>query len=543
MAPKANRSEAGPRQLDAVVVGAGFSGLYMLWKLRDAMGLDVQVYEAGDGVGGTWFWNRYPGARCDSESFYYCYSFSEELAQEWEWSGKYPEQPEIERYLNHVADRFDLRRNIQLGTRVTRAHFDDAENLWEVETEHGEHVRCRYFITAVGCLSATNLPDIPGRDRFEGQLVHTSRWPREGVDLTGKRVGLIGTGSTGIQATPVMAAEAAHLTVFQRTPNFSVPARHAPFEPEDQREIKRNYAAIFERTRQSWSGFPYSPIKRETLSVPAEERQRILEELWQEGGFKFLWGGFHDLLHNPEANEIASEFIREKIRGIVRDPETAERLCPKDHPYGSKRPPIDTDYFETFNRDNVTLVDLRSTPIREITPSGLRTSEAEYELDVLVFATGFDAMTGSLLQIDIVGSGGRRLADAWAEGPRTYLGLQIAGFPNLFTITGPGSPSVLINMPVAIEQHVDWIADLIEHMRGKGLVRAEATEAAQAAWSEHVAELARHSLMGAANSWYVGANIPGKPRVVMPYTGGQILYKERCAEVVEAGYEGFELSA
>ena len=542
-AEQVNRKEGEIRQLDAVVIGAGFSGLYALYKLRDEMGMDVQVYETADGVGGAWFWNRYPGSRCDSESYYYCFSFSEELAQEWEWSGKYPEQPEIERYLNHVADRFDLRRNIQLSTRVTSACFDDAENRWEVRTEQGECVTARYLISAVGCLSAANLPDIPGRDSFQGESYHTAAWPREGVDVKGKRVGIIGTGSTGIQATPRIAAEADHLTVFQRTPNFTVPARHTLFLPEDQAEIKKNYSAIFERTRQSPAGFPYFPIERETMSVSAEERQEILEELWEEGGFKFLWGGFSDLLRDPTANEIASEFIRSKIRESVKDPETAELLCPTDHPYGSKRPPIDSDYYVSFNRDNVSLVDIRSAPIEEITPTGLRTKDAEYELDVLVFATGFDAMTGALLRIDIQGAGGLRLADAWSDGPRTYLGLQVAGFPNLFTITGPGSPSVLVNMPVAIEHHVNWITDCIERMRERGETRIEATEAAQDAWVEHVAEVAEESLMNQANSWYVGSNIPGKPRVVMPYTGGQPMYRERCEAVVNAGYEGFEFRA
>jgi len=542
-AQRNDREEAELRQLDAVVIGAGFSGLYALYKLRDEMGMDVQVYETADGVGGAWFWNRYPGSRCDSESYYYCFSFSEELAQEWEWSGKYPEQPEIERYLNHVADRFDLRRNIQLSTRVASARFDDAENRWEVRTEQGECVTARYLISAVGCLSAANFPDIPGRDSFRGESHHTATWPRGGVDVKGKRVGIIGTGSSGIQAAPRIAAEADHLTVFQRTPNFTVPARHTLFLPEDQAEIKKNYSAIFERTRQSPAGFPYFPIERKTMDVSAEERQEILEELWEEGGFKFLWGGFSDLMIDPTANAIVSEFVRSKIRESVKDPETAELLCPTDHPYGSKRPPIDSDYYVTFNRDNVSLVDIRSAPIEAITPAGLRTKDAEYELDVIVFATGFDAMTGSLLKIDIRGAGGRKLADAWAEGPRTYLGLQVAGFPNLFTITGPGSPSVLVNMPVSIEHHVNWITDCIERMRERGETRIEATEDAQDAWVEHVAEVATATLIGQADSWYVGANIPGKARVVMPYTGGQPMYRERVTAVVDADYEGFEFRA
>ncbi|MEE2679950.1 MAG: NAD(P)/FAD-dependent oxidoreductase [Myxococcota bacterium] len=538
-----SEGRAAPRQLDVVVIGAGFSGLYALYKFRDVLGLTVQVFETGAGVGGTWYWNRYPGARCDSESFYYCFSFDTGLAQEWEWTGRYPEQPEIERYLNHVADRFDLRRDIQLSTRVTAARFDEAANRWEVRTEHGECVSARYLVSAVGCLSAANLPDIPGRERFQGELCHTARWPEAGIDFAGKRVGLIGTGSTGIQATPVIAAAARELTVFQRTPNFSVPARHKAFAPADQARIKRDYPEIFRRTRESPAGFPYFPIERSTHDVSAEEREQILEGLWKEGGFKFLWGGFNDLLLDPEANEIAAEFVRSKIRETVKDPETAEVLCPKCHPYGSKRPPIDTDYYETFNRENVRLVDIKRTPIQEITETGLRTTAGDFELDVLVFATGFDAMTGSLLRIDIEGAGGLRLADAWAEGPRTFLGIQVAGFPNLFTITGPGSPSVLVNMPVAIEHHVDWIADCIVHMQETGKTRVEASESAQDAWVAHVAEVAELSLVGRADSWYVGANIPGKARVVAPYAGGQPLYRERCEAVVSSGYEGLEFQS
>jgi cation diffusion facilitator CzcD-associated flavoprotein CzcO len=527
--------------LDVVVVGAGFAGLYALHKFRDDLNMRVRVYETGDGVGGTWYWNRYPGARCDSESYYYCYSFSPELAQEWEWSGRYPEQPEIERYLNHVADRFDLRRDIQLSTRVTAATFDDANNRWEVRTDDDETVTARYLVTAVGCLSAPNIPDIPGLDDFEGDVYFTAMWPREPVDFTGKRVALIGTGSSGIQATPPIAAQAEHLTVFQRTPNFSLPARHQAFHPEHQEQIKGNYDEIFSLTRQSFAGFPFMPIDRKTMSVTHEERQEILDGLWEEGGFKFLWGGFNDLLHDPEANDIASEYIRNKIRETVNDPKTAELLCPKGYPYGAKRPPIDTDYYETFNRDNVSLVDITESPIEAITPTGLRTTDAEFEFDALVFATGFDAMTGSLLRMNIHGAHGVPLSDAWADGPRTMLGLAVAGFPNMFTITGPGSPSVLLNMPVAIEHHVDWIADCFEYMRDHDIARIEATEEAQEAWVEHVAEVGQFSLFGRANSWYVGANIPGKPRVIMPYTGGQPMYRDRCAAVSDAGYEGFTL--
>jgi cation diffusion facilitator CzcD-associated flavoprotein CzcO len=525
---------------DAVVIGAGFAGIYALHKLRDDLHLRVRVYEAGDGVGGTWYWNRYPGARCDSESYYYCYSFSPELAEEWEWSGRYPEQPEIERYLNHVADRFDLRRDIQLSTRVTGATFDGSTNGWEVRTDDDRTVTTRFVVTAVGCLSTPLVPDIPGGDDFGGDVYYTATWPREGVDFTGKRVALVGTGSSGIQATPPIAAQAEHLIVFQRTPNFSLPARHGEFLAEDQLRIKEHYDEIFTATRTSFAGFPFALIDRTAMSVSAEEREAILEGLWEEGGFKFLWGSFSDLLIDPEANEIASEFIRNKIRATVKEPRTAELLCPNGYPYGAKRPPIDTEYYETFNRDNVTLVDISEHPIEMITPTGLRTTEAEYALDAIVFATGFDAMTGSLLRMDIRGRDGLRLADAWEDGPRTMLGLQVAGFPNLFTVTGPGSPSVLMNMPVAIEYHVDWIADCIEHVREHGWSRVEATAEAQDAWVEHVAEVGQASLFAKANSWYVGANVPGKPRVVMPYAGGQPGYRMRCDAIAHSGYEGFE---
>ena len=524
---------------DAVIVGAGFAGLYALHKLRNELGMRVRAFEAGDGVGGTWYWNRYPGARCDSESFYYCYSFSDDLAQEWEWSGRYPEQPEIERYLNHVADRFALRRDIQVSTRVTSARYDDGTNRWEVRTDAGDIVTARYLVSAVGCLSTPLVPEIAGLDTFAGEVYFTARWPKDRVDFTGKRVGLIGTGSSGIQATPVIAEQARHLTVFQRTANFSIPARHHAFLAEDQADIKANYDEIFALARNSAGGFPFAAIERETMSVPADERTEILEELWALGGFRFLWGGFCDLLRDPAANEIASDFVRAKIRETVNDPTTAEMLCPKGYPYGAKRPPIDTDYFETFNRDNVNLVDISRSPIEMATPTGLRTAAGEHELDVIVFATGFDAMTGSLLRMNITGSRDRSLADAWADGPRTLLGLQVAGFPNLFTITGPGSPSVLTNVPVAIEHHVEWIAECLRFMHEHGFTRVEATESAQDAWVEHVAEVAEGSLYAQANSWYIGANVPGKPRVITPYAGGQQLYRERAEAAAASGYAGF----
>jgi cation diffusion facilitator CzcD-associated flavoprotein CzcO len=534
-----NQSEV----LDAVVIGAGFSGLYALYRLRDVEGLNVKVFETGDGVGGTWYWNRYPGARCDSESYYYSFSFSPELDQEWVWSHKYPEHNEIRSYLNHVADRFDLRRDIQLETKVESAVYDEDEGLWTISTDSGEQVKTRFFVSAVGCLSAANVPDISGRDSFQGESYHTGQWPQGGVDFTGKRVALIGTGSTGIQATPVIAAEADHLTIFQRTPNFSVPAKNAPVTEEYAAEIKENYPALRKATKESRAGFPFTQNDRTTFSVSAEEREEIFEQLWEEGGFKFMWGSFNDLMLDRKANDTAAGFIRKKIHEIVKDPETAEKLCPYDYPYGAKRPPIDTDYFVTFNRDNVDLVDIKAAPITEIVENGIRTEEGFYEVDTIVFATGFDAMTGSLLKMDIRGVGDISLKDKWKEGPKTYLGLQVAGFPNMFTITGPGSPSVLTNMPVAIEYHVDWIADCIAHMDKQGIARIEASEEAESEWVEHVNEIAKMTLFYQAKSWYLGNNIPGKPEVFMPYVGGNNLYKEAVDASINAGYKGFKLSA
>ena len=530
-------------EFDAVIVGAGFSGLYMLHRLRDELGLSVRVYEAGDGVGGTWYWNRYPGARCDVESVYYSYSFSPELEQEWEWSRRYPGQPEVLRYLNHVADRFDLRRSIRFETRVTAASFDDARNEWTVRTVDGARVTARFLVSAVGCLSTPNVPDFPGRDTFAGDTYHTGQWPHEGVDFTGKRVGIIGTGSTGIQAIPVIAEQADHLTVFQRTPNFTIPAGDAPMDPAEAAGIKADYARIREKNRKSVAGLPYDAAEKSALEATPEEQREVYEKGWQMGGFYLLFSSFSDIATDKAANDTAARFIHAKIRDIVTDPETAERLCPRDHPYGTKRPPIDTDYYATYNRDNVTLIDVNAEPIEEITPDGVRAGGTVHELDALVYATGFDAMTGALLGIDIRGSGGVPLREKWDDGPRAYLGLQMAGFPNLFTITGPCSPSVLSNMVVSIEQHVDWIADCIAHLRARGLTRIEATAAAEEAWVDHANEAADTTLYPLANSWYVGANIPGKKRVFMPYAGGVGPYREICDQVAAEDYRGFILSS
>ena len=539
--PERQSAQAGA--FDALVIGAGFSGLYQLLCLRDRLGLSVRVLEAADGVGGTWYWNRYPGARCDSESHSYCYSFSAELMREWEWSERYPGPPEILRYLNHVAERFDLKRDIRFNTRVRSAHYDEQANLWRVSTDAGEALTAQFLITAVGCLSSANIPNIPGLDTFAGRWYHTGQWPHEGVDFSGKRVGLIGTGSTGIQAAPVIAETAAHLSVFQRTANYSVPARNAPLTPEFKRYIKENTAEIRRVMHSTLNGHPWPISDRLALETSPGERQALYEKAWETGGLRFR-ATFRDLVTDKAANDTAAAFLRAKIREIVKDPATAAKLSDIDHPYAAKRPPIDTDYFETFNRENVALVDLRSEPIERITPRGIRTRNDEYPLDIIVFATGFDGMTGSLLRMDIRGRDGLSLANEWAAGPRNYLGLQVAGFPNLFMVTGPGSPSVLCNMPVAIEQHVEWITDCIAHMRTNGLKRIEPRDEAVDSWVAQVNTAANATLLPQAkHSWYLGANVPGKPRVFMPYAGGMAHYRKICADVAARDYEGFTLSA
>jgi len=541
----ASRAEAaaGLQHLDALIIGAGFSGMYQLLRLRDHLRLKALVVEAGDGVGGTWYWNRYPGARCDSESHSYSYYFDDDLVREWEWSERYPAQPEILRYLNHVADRYRLRPDIRLNTRVTAARYDASSNRWLVDTDAGERFSVQFLITAVGCLSAANIPDIPGLSDFAGRWYHTGEWPHEGVDFTGKRVGLIGTGSTGIQAAPVIAESAAHLTVFQRTANYSMPAHNAPLSEEFKQYVREHVDEIRKVMHATTNGHPFTIAERSALDTPAEQRDALYEAAWQKGGLQFR-GTFKDLLTDQAANDTAAEFIKAKIRQIVKDPVKAAVLSDIDHPFAAKRPPIDTDYFETFNRDNVALVDLRASPIVEITPQGIRTRDAQHPLDIIVFATGFDALTGALLKIEIEGRDGITLRQAWRAGPRNYLGLQVPGFPNLFTITGPGSPSVLCNLPVAIEQHVDWITDCIAHMRDRQLARVEPADEAADRWQQQVQAAADATLLPkVSHSWYLGANVPGKPRVFMPYAGGMARYREICDEVAGQAYKGFRFSA
>jgi cation diffusion facilitator CzcD-associated flavoprotein CzcO len=537
-----NSGHGQTTELDALVIGAGFAGLYQLLCLRDRLGLSVQAVEAGAGVGGTWYWNRYPGARCDSESHVYWYTFSPELMREWEWSERYPGQAEILRYLNFVADRFDLKRSIRFNTRVVAASYDEEANRWRVRTESDDTYVAKFLITAVGCLSTANVPKFPGLEDFAGDWYHTGQWPHEGVDFTGKRVGMIGTGSTGIQAAPVIAAQAKHLTVFQRTANYSVPARNVPLTAEFRQYIKEHAPDIRAVTHETLNGMAFRIEDRLAVDTPAEERETIYEAAWERGGLQFR-AAFQDMLVDKRANDTAADFIKRKIRSIVKDPETAEVLSDIDHPYAAKRPPIDTDYFETYNRPNVTLVDLRKAPIDHISRAGICTTAAEYPVDIIVFATGFDAMTGPMLRMNIRGRGGVTLKAAWEAGPLTYLGLQVAGFPNLFTITGPGSPSVLCNMPVAIEQHADWITDCIRHLSDNGLERIEARSDAMDKWVAEVNEVANKTVFPMAkHSWYLGANIPGKPRVFMPYAGGMVRYRQICADVAARGYEGFTLS-
>jgi cyclohexanone monooxygenase len=534
-----NKEQAGG--YDAVIVGAGFAGLYSLYRLR-AAGFSVRLFEAGDGVGGTWYWNRYPGARCDVESMEYSYSFSAELEAEWEWSERFATQPEILRYLNHVADRFALRPDIQLGTRVTAAHYDEAAEQWEVTLGDGTAVRSRYLVMAVGCLSTARTPDIPGLSSFEGATYHTGHWPTEGVDFSGQRVGVIGTGSSGVQVIPLVAQEAAELTVFQRTANFTLPARNAPLEAEKIDYFRAHRAELRARERTSRNGTLRKNYDESAVAAPASVREERFAHWWGVGGSDII-GTFNDLTVNQQANDLLADFIRGKVREIVRDPLAAATLTSQDYPVGAKRVCLGTDYYETFNSDTVRLVNLRETPLESITPSGIRTSEREYELDAIVFATGFDAMTGSILAVDIHGRGGRSLREDWAAGPHTYLGLACNGYPNLFLITGPGSPSVLSNVVVSIEQHVEWVADHLEYLRKKDLVTSEADFDAQEEWVALVNELASRTLMPKAASWYMGANVPGKPRVFMPFIGGVGRYREICDAVAADEYRGFLLSS
>ncbi len=534
----ADRGFEGRGDFDVVIVGAGFAGLYLLHRLR-GMGSTARVLEAADGVGGTWYWNRYPGARCDVESVQYSLQFDEELQQDWNWTERYATQPEILRYANHVADRFDLRRDIQFETRVTTAAFDEAAGQWMLQTDQGARITAAFCIMATGCLSVPNHPPIDGLENFEGPIYHTAVWPHEEVDFTGQRVAVIGTGSSAIQSIPVIAQQAAHLTIFQRTPNYAVPAQNRPLDPETIRAVKADYPALRARASQTPPAIDADWNKLSALEANPEERQREFESRWQAGGLPFM-GSYSDLIFNREANDAAADFVRGKIRQIVRDPAVADLLCPHNT-IGAKRLCVDIGYYETYNRDNVALVDLKKTPIEAVNDKGVQTGDEFFEVDAIVLATGFDAMTGALLQVDIRGRDDASLREAWAQGPQSYLGLAVAGFPNLFTVTGPASPSVFTNMLPSIELHVEWITDCIQALRDKGLDRIEARPEAQADWMAHHREVAGKTLRSKTASWYTGANIDGKPQTFMPYIGGHPAYTRKCEEVAARDYEGFKL--
>ncbi len=530
-------------EVDVVIVGAGFAGLYALHLLR-GRGLKTRMFDAASDVGGTWFWNRYPGARCDVESLDYSYSFSNEIQQEWEWSERYATQAEILKYINFVADRLDLRRDITFNTRVKSATFNEEQSRWHIETSTGEHVNARFCIMATGNLSLPRVPEFPGLEDFKGAWYHTGLWPHEGVDFSGKRVGLIGTGSSGIQITPILGEQARQLYVFQRTANYALPAGNRPHTPEQIEACKKNYPELRDYARKTPVGVASFVFPEKSA---LEEEEAVLREKcefhWNDGGANIsLLSAYTDIMTNKDANERLGSFVREKIRDIVKDPETAALLTPDDHYIGTKRLPLESGYFETFNRSNVKLVNVRTDPITTLTATGLATESNHYELDAIVFATGFDAMTGALQDIDIRGVDRLPLKDKWKDGPKTFLGLMTSGFPNLFIVTGPGSPSVKTNMVNHIEQHVEWIDQCIGYMESKGLKRIDPEGKQEEAWVEHVNQVADSTLFPLANSWYTGANIPGKPRVFMPYVGGLHLYRDKCDQIAEQGYEGFSLA-
>ncbi len=531
-------SQATGVDVDVVVVGAGFAGLYLLQQLR-AHGFSSRVLEAGHGLGGTWFWNRYPGARCDIQSLDYSYTWDPELDSEWTWSEKYAAQPEILRYLEHVAKKHDLYSGIEFSTRVESAAWNEANNSWNIKTSTGETIAARHYVMATGCLSKPKELDIDGVENFRGNVYFTSRWPHEGVDFTGKRVAVIGTGSSAIQSIPIIAQQATQLTVFQRTPNFSIPAYNGSIPTDKIEALTRDRAQYRQEAKLSGAGVPMAASETSALMVSDEERNAVYEAAWQRSGIIEVLGTFSDHLANPVANEYLCEFVRNKIRGVVHDPKTAEILCPRSYPIGTKRLCVDTGYYETYNRPNVRLVDLHAQPIATITETGVSITGETVEVDAIVFATGFDAMTGAMVSVDIEGRNGKTLKEAWAHGPTTYLGLMAAHFPNLFMVTGPGSPSVLSNMVVSIEQHVEWITRCLATLRTANQLTIEPTETAVAGWVQHVNDFADITLMPQANSWYMGANVPGKPRVFLPYVGGVGRYRLLCDEVVSRDYLGF----
>ena len=528
----------------ALIIGAGFSGLYQLYCLRDQLNLDAKIIEAADGVGGTWYWNRYPGARCDSESHTYCYYFNDKILKEWKWSERYPAQEEIQNYLNYCADKLSLKKDIYFSERICSCSWDEHKEIWILASESGKIYSSKFLITAVGCLSSTNKPKIPQLSAFEGEIYYTGEWPHKNIEFRNKSVAVIGTGSSGIQAIPVIAEEAKRLFVLQRTPNFSVPARNHKLEESFHSEFISKIEMWREKMFDSRHGHPWKAPARKLCETDERERSEILENNWEKGGLSFR-ESFDDIILDENSNEIISEFIRKKICEIVEDPETGKSLCPVDHPFGTKRPPIDTNYFETFNRNNVELINLKNSPIKSCDKNGIILEDGKkISVDILVFATGFDAMTGSLQKLGLIGKNGIRLEDFWRSGPQTYLGLAIPNFPNLLTITGPGSPSVLTNMPRSIEQHVDWITQLLRYLMSSNMTKVEAKVIDAKNWTEYVTEIANKTLMPkAGHSWYLGANIPGKPRVFMPYANGLNNYRDECEAVAADGYTGFKISS
>ena len=529
---------------EVVIIGAGLSGMYQLYRLRQ-LGFKVRAYEAGSDVGGTWYWNRYPGARFDSESWTYGFSFSDDLLREWQWSEHFSAQPETLRYCNFVADKFDLRRDITFNARVKSAAYDEAANEWEFVFEDGRRARSRFMITAIGPLSAPTMPVIPGVDDFKGEAYHTGLWPHQPVSFAGKRVAVIGTGATGVQTITEVAKTVGHLTVFQRTPNWCAPLRNSPIDAVTQAQIKASYPEIFAKCRDSFGCFIHDADPRRALEVSAEVREAFYEKLYNEPGFGIWMGNFRDVLTDKAANDTLTEFITRKIRSRVKDQTLADKLIPANHGFGTRRVPLESGYYEVYNQPNVRLVDLRETPIERITPRGIRTGDTDYEFDMIIFATGFDAITGSFDRIDIRGRSGQRLKDKWADGPHTYLGLQSAGFPNMLTLVGPHNAATFCNLPRCIEQNVDWVTDLMRHMRDKGLSRIEATAAAEATWTGHVFETASRLLATQVDSWMTGVNknVAGRQRrTFMAYAGGAPKYREKCDEVAAHGYEGFVLA-
>ena len=524
--------------VDVVVVGAGFSGLYLLYRLRKA-GFSTRVFERGGDVGGTWYWNRYPGARCDVESLQYSYSFDEQLQQDWHWPEKFSAQPDILAYANHVADRFNLKKDIEFNIEVKASWFDENLKTWKITTNTGEEINAQYFIMATGCISTTQIPNIKGLSDYVGDTFHTGDWPHEEVDFSGQSIAVIGTGSSGIQSIPVLAKQAKKLTVFQRTPNYSIPSQNEPMTKKYERSWKDVYSERRKEMRYSAHGSLKDLNDVPALSVDEDQRQELYTKRWAIGGTGFL-GSFNDLLTNADANYTAAEYVRQQIKRVVKDKETAEILCPRSYPIGTKRICIDTGYFETYNRENVKLVDISKKHIQRLVTDGIIVDDQLYPFDSIIFATGFDAMTGSIFNVDIKGRDGLALKDKWSAGPKTYLGLMSASFPNLFMITGPGSPSVKSNMIMSIEQHVDLVIETLLSMRRKGLSVVEPELEAENKWVDHVQEVANKTLFPQANSWYMGANIPGKPRLFMPYIGGVGAYREICEEIVANNHRGFK---